>query len=323
MEKFSLRLANRGLTLMEIIRTARYTSHKEIIEKLNMGKDEVYETLIELSGNGFKFDTHPHAGVRLIDIPDLLTPELIGNSLHTEKIGKRIYYLPSTHSTNSKAIDLALQGEPEGTLVVTEYQSGGRGRLGRKWKSPSWASILATLVLRPISTSLIPLAVLTTALSIVESLRKIGMDAHIRWPNDIIVKGRKICGILGESGMNYMVCGFGLNANQDSFSTELPLSTTSMRIELHRFHSRPVILRSILQKFEEHYEKLLSGCTQEILESIREVSWLIGKRVKLTSGNSIVTGRVLDIDDSGSLVLKKDCGNILQILPQRASVLNG
>lgn len=323
MDKSNLSFSELGSTLIGILRNTHYIPHSEIIERLNLRKDEFYEILLDLSGNGFEFDAHPDAGVRLLDIPELLTPELVTNSLNTEKIGRNIHHSTSIESTNSKAIELASQDAPEGTLVVTEYQSRGRGRLKRKWEAPPFSSILATLLLKPISPSLGPVVVLVTALTVVESLRKLGMDACIRWPNDVVVDGRKICGILAETGMSYMVCGFGLNVNQNSFHSELAASATSMRAQLHRSHSRAALLKSILQGFEQNYDKLLSGNTQEILERIREVSWSVGKRVNLFTGNSTVTGCILGIDDSGSLVLKQDYGRILRISPQGASLLNG
>lgn len=322
MENFNSLFSKQGSALIDIIESTGYTSHSEIIKRLNVGRDEFHEILLELSKNGFEFDHHPYAGLKLVGVPDLLTPELIRNSLHTEKIGKRIYHSTSIKSTNSKAVELALKGAPEGTLLVAEYQSHGRGRLRRKWESPPFSSILATLILKPFSLSLGHIVVLITALSVVQLLRKMGIDAYIRWPNDVVVREKKICGILAESGVNYLVCGFGLNVNQRSFSSSLSHRSTSVGIELHKYQSRPVMLKSILQNFEENYEELLAGNPQDIMERIREFSWLLGKRVKLQNGNSVVMGVVLDLDGSGALVLKQDCGKILKIFPQEASVLN-
>ena len=323
MEESGLPFSDLGVTLMQIVRSSHYTSHAEIIERLNVGKDELYEILLELSDNGFEFDTHPHAGVKLVDIPVLLTPQRVASSLSTEKIGKIVHHSTSAESTNSQAIELASQSSPEGTLVITEYQSKGRGRLKRKWQAPPFSSILATLLLRPVSRLLGPLVPLVTALTIVELLRQRGMDAYIRWPNDIVVKGRKICGILTEMGTNYTVCGFGLNINQSSFYPQLDTSATSIRLELNRSYSRVALLTWILQRFEERYEDLLSGKDGKILEQIRHVSSLIGRRTRVFTGDSVVTGYVQDIDDSGALVLKQDRGRVVTISPQRASLLEG
>ncbi|KPJ50657.1 hypothetical protein AMJ40_02155 [candidate division TA06 bacterium DG_26] len=307
--------------LLQLIGKGTHISHAEIARRLKVGEDELSDILVALSDVGFEFDHHPHTGLQLLAVPDRVTPDAISNSLHTEKIGARIHYSESCESTNSLAIELASHGEPDGALVVAEHQRKGRGRFARRWESSRFCSILATLVLTPFAPSLRPLVVLAAALSVVEGLRDFGIDSHIRWPNDVVVRGKKICGILAEGGQDYLVCGFGVNVNQRSFPHTLSDSSTSIAMQQKRPCERPALLSRILQHFEEQYDGLRRGDLQDILDEIRGVSCVLGKRVRLLVGPVVVDGDVVDFDDSGSLLLRQDSGRVLQILPQEASLL--
>jgi BirA family biotin operon repressor/biotin-[acetyl-CoA-carboxylase] ligase len=309
--------------LLEMMRSRGYVPHSEMMGRLGLERNELCDILLELSGNGFVLDAHPHAGVRLLNEPEPLTPQLIADRMSTEMFARNVHHSFAVESTNSAAIELTMKGNPEGTLVVTEYQWRGRGRFGRRWQSPPFSSILATLVLRPLPASFTPIVVLAAASRIAESLRRIGVDAHIRWPNDIVVAGKKICGILAESRAGYTVCGFGLNVNQDSFTSSLATSATSVRKELGRFHSRLGLLRSILQEFEENYERLLNGETSELAERTRERLGIPSRPVGLLSRDDVLTGQISDIGETGPLILRQRRGDTLSILPDETYWLVG
>ena len=306
----------RSATLVRMIECRGYTPHSEIMGRLGMTRDELCDALLELSDVGFVFDVHPHAGVRFLRSPELLTPQLIADSLSTERVGRMVYHSFRVESTNSQAIELASKGGPEGTLLVTEYQERGRGRFGRRWHSPPSASILATLLLRPLPVSSTPMIVLAAALSVVKSLRGIGIDAYIRWPNDIIVHGKKICGILAETGVGYTVCGLGLNVNQNYFTPSLAPCATSATRELHKFQSRPRLLRSILEDFEENYDQLLGGEHSEIVERARVRLSSEGSSVNLLGRKTLLTGRISDMGETGHSFSERVAANCSAYFPK-------
>jgi BirA family biotin operon repressor/biotin-[acetyl-CoA-carboxylase] ligase len=256
-------------------------------------------------------------------IPDILSPEEVKDGLQTQLFGREhYYYFKEIDSTNNYAKTLAADGHPEGTVVIAESQSSGRGRRGRQWYSDSGQGIFLSLILRP------PLPVnelsrinMAIALAIVDALQEVGIKSGIKWPNDILIKDRKIAGILTEAitdmdGIEFIVSGIGLNVNTliEDFPAELRPIVTSVREEAGRMVSRVHLLQILLLKLEQRYQQLISGAFTEILEQVRTLSLVIGRDITIKQLGGITEGRAIDIDNNGFLLVRDGQGNIHHLM---------
>ena len=237
---------------------------------------------------------------------DILEPKLIGDRLGTSLFSENIIYRETLDSTNRLAKKLARRGAPEGTLVLTEKQTEGRGRRGRTWTSPGRVNLLLSLLLRP---TLLPHEVfaltMVLALAACESVReKTGLNVFIKWPNDLYVGQKKLAGILTEfalqgKGIDYVILGIGLNVNWDPISVQ----STSLKAETGRKISRNDLLVAILQRFEEYYHNVLSGQRDLYYEKWNALSLIMGKDVEVESPQERVEGKALRIDYDGALII--------------------
>jgi BirA family transcriptional regulator, biotin operon repressor / biotin---[acetyl-CoA-carboxylase] ligase len=251
-----------------------------------------------------------------------MTVNEIKLGLKTNILGKEIVYFDETTSTNDVAFDLALGDAIDGTLVIADSQTKGKGRLDRKWFSPKGTSILASLILRPN----MPLShsgniIMITTISIVQAIRHItNLNAMIKWPNDVIVNDRKVSGILVESKIErnsakFFVVGFGVNVNvpKDGFPEEILETATSLSIESKHEVSRIQLLQEILYQLELRYTKLTNDST-DFLQEWKSLSMTIGQRVKIERPNEIFFAGALDIDKNGALIIQLDSGEIQSIM---------
>jgi len=241
-----------------------------------------------------------------------LSAEIIRAELRTEIIGREIHYFPEVDSTNNIGFSLAQEAAVEGTLVIAEKQTSGRGRWGRSWSSPANAGLWFSLILKP---ALPPQAIarvnLAGAVAVAKAVRKVtALKAYVKWPNDVLVKGKKICGILGESRISrdridLFVLGIGINVNmkRELFPEEIRDRATSISAELEEEISRVALLREVLEEFEKLY---LSGQEDEftsVLPEWRLLSSTLNKWVKVTVGGKTFEGYVVDLGENGELVL--------------------
>ncbi len=246
--------------------------------------------------------------------------EEIKAELNTRIIGREIIYYPETTSTNDVAIELAEKGAEEGTVVLADNQTMGRGRRGRKWLAPPKTCILASMILRPslplkYINIITPVAVTSVAKAI-NSITK--LDAYIKWPNDVIINKRKVCGILTETRMGrirFVVVGIGINVNiaKDSIPDEISDIATSLSIESGYNISRIHILGEILRNFERRYLEINEKTYGEFFDEWKSLSATIGRKVQIESENVIKQGTALDIDEVGALIVRLDEGEILRI----------
>jgi BirA family biotin operon repressor/biotin-[acetyl-CoA-carboxylase] ligase len=245
---------------------------------------------------------------------------LDSSSLGRTLLSRAVYFFPECESTNAEARLLAEAGEPEGALVVTDYQSAGRGRMGRAWHSPRGSSLLFTLLLRPpIEPSLALIPVMAASLGVMEGIRRAcALPARLKWPNDILIDGKKAGGILCELGLEeqvlkYVIVGIGLNVNFDPRGVEgIPPDATSIQSSLGRPQPRAVLLRAILDAMEPRYREILRG------GSLRE-EWsraldTLGRRVRVILPEGELIGAAESIEDSGALVLRLDDGSMRTVL---------
>ncbi len=244
----------------------------------------------------------------------------ISQGLGTRVFARRIVYRESTNSTNDIAKQLAEAGEPEGTLVIADEQTAGRGRLGRKWIAPPRSSILMSLILRP---TLLPpqtnRATMAVSLGACKGIEQVtGLTALVKWPNDILLNGKKCAGILSEAEIvedqvEYVVVGLGVNANFSASSVEaMPLTATTIADELGHSVSREELTRSLVREIERYYFRLREGA--DLRSEWRSRMITLGKHVRADTGRQIEEGIAEDIDEDGALLLRRADGSLARLI---------
>ncbi len=276
-----------------------------------------------LRREGYAIESFAGKGHRLVKAPDTVRPEEIRQDLGTRVFGQGdIVYFTETDSTNSQARQRAEAGAAEGTLVVAECQTAGRGRRGRAWVSPEGAGIYLSLIARPrISPAEAPRLTLLTAVAAADAvIAETGVPVRIKWPNDLLVDGRKLAGILTEIRtemdlVDYVVIGIGINANtpETSLSAIRDQKCTSLWIETGNRIDRASLLRRFLSEFEACYETFLTEGFASILTRWKAHSAIIGEAVAVDVAGTTHRGRVKDVEDSGVLLLEDEQGKTRRI----------
>jgi BirA family biotin operon repressor/biotin-[acetyl-CoA-carboxylase] ligase len=275
-----------------------------------------------LKKEGYKINSKPKVGYRLLAVPDLLLPPEIEDGLQTDFMGRRIHYFKKTISTQEVAKKLAMEGAREGTTVIAEMQTGGKGRRGRAWHSPP-GGIYLSILLRPrISPTQAPLLTLLAGVATARVLRHLyGLKAELKWPNDVMVGDRKICGILTEMGaeteiVNYCIMGIGINANVElaDFPLEFRGATTSLKEELGEKISRAELVRKLLKEIEQLYLIFEKRGPLQILNEWRALTNTLGAWVRVTGQTEVIEGRAMDIDSNGALLVKLQDGSLKKVV---------
>lgn len=234
----------------------------------------------------------------------------------------KIHYLPSTVSTNDVARDLAEKGAPEGTIVIAESQTGGRGRLDRTWHSPPGTGLYFSIILRPqLDPSDLPKITLLAGIAAAEAIEEnTGLRPLIKWPNDLLLEGKKVAGILaelyGDITSPYVILGIGINVHTrlEEFPPELQEIATSLAMAGGQNISRTNLMQAVLTHLGRWYELFKKGAFQPILDAWRKRCVIIGTHVKILSGEKELEGTVVDVDEAGALLLRDQAGQIQRIL---------
>lgn len=304
-----------------------YVSGEEISRILGVSRTAVWKHINGLKDEGYSIESSSKKGYRLTKSPDILSYEELKEQLNTKYIGRKILYLEEATSTNDVAREYAERGEPEGFSVIAEVQTKGRGRMGRKWITPGNDSIAVTMLLRPqISPWMAPSITPVLAVSIVEALRETtGLEAGIKWPNDIVLNRKKLCGILTEMNaevdmVKHIIIGMGLNVNQESFPEEIEGVATSLREYSGRNHDRRTILSGILNRFEVNYEAFKREGIKPFIGALKKYSVLIGSIVTVATLNEEYEAEAVDIDSDGSLIVSLADGSRKRIISGDVSI---
>ncbi len=284
---------------------------------MKVSRTAVWKRVERLRATGYEIDGSTRSGYRLIQSPDLLTPSEIKPILQTKWMGKRIHHFQTIDSTNSKAYQLALDGAGEGELVISESQEKGRGRLGRQWFSPPSLNLYLSVILRPkIPPHQAPLITLMAAVATADAIHKFsGLLPRIKWPNDILLRDRKVAGLLNEihsemDRVHFVILGIGVNLNTDEkkFSKEIRSVATSLKIEMGETVSRKAFLQSLLVELEKWYSIFSEEGSAVVLNAWRDRADIKGREVKVTSFGETVVGTAIDMDCDGALILETGDG---------------
>ncbi len=296
-------------------RETGYISGEEISGQLGITRAAIWKHIQELRNLGYDIAAVPHLGYKLLSLPDRLYPWEIKYHLKNKFIGKAVYYYENLSSTMDTAMDLALNGVSEGALIIAEGQTEGRGRMGRLWLSPKYKGIYFSLIIKPkILPQQTPVLTLISAVAICQALKRhLGIEAQIKWPNDILVDDRKVGGILTEmnaemDAVHAIIVGVGINVNNDKGALPYPAGTLKEAVgyEINRL----ILLKYILSYFEDKYLQFQRQGVDRILEEWRHFSATLGKRIKLSvvGKRQALIGKAMDIDYDGGLLVRLDSG---------------
>ncbi|MCY6485321.1 biotin--[acetyl-CoA-carboxylase] ligase [Clostridium aestuarii] len=306
-----------------------FISGQKISDELGVSRAAIWKYINAIKEDGYEIESVSRKGYKLIATPDLLTYEEIKDNLSTKYIGRKIIYLDTVGSTNNKAKELAVEGAPEGTIIISEEQTTGRGRLGRNWVSPKYKGIWMSIILRPdINPINVPKITQIAAAAVTKASEDIGIEVKIKWPNDIVLNNKKVCGILTEmSGelirVNHVIVGMGINVNIDSddFIDEVKDKATSLKIETGRYIERKVLAAKIMNCFEELYEEFINEeSIEKSIKICREKSVLIGKEIRIIERQKEITAEAIDLSEDGKLIVKYEDGKIQEIISSEVSV---
>ncbi len=311
--------------ILNILREAGdYVSGEFLAEKLGVSRAAVWKHIHTLIKEGYAVDVAQGKGYRLMSVPDKLYPAEIRHGLQTRLLGRKVVHLNVTGSTNTVARQIAERGVEEGTVVLAETQSHGKGRLGRKWVAKPGGLAMSVILKPAIDPMHASSITLMAAVSVTKALRGAGLEAAIKWPNDVLVNGKKICGILTEMSaetdiVNFIILGIGVNVNND-----VPIETaTTMKAELRRDVDRVKFTQSLLEMLEEDYLTFKEEGFTPILWSWRRYSDTLGRQVEVTYQDDVITGLAQDVDEDGSLLVKTQDGSIRKIVSGDCKHLRG
>lgn len=297
-------------------------SGARIAREIGVSRSTVWRCVERLRELGVKVKGHPRTGYFLEKVPDLLAPDVLRRGLKGNQFGKKIFHFFKVDSTNRVAMELGCAGEPEGTLVVAEEQTAGRGRAGHSWHSERGTGLYFTLLLRPkLAPVQAPLLTMIAGLSAYAAIRAhADLAVDLKWPNDLMIRSKKLGGILTEmhaepSQIRFVIIGIGINVNQEKFPPELASIATSLRAETGRTQSRAELLLRLLREFETDYNRFLLDGPARVTQAFQAASSSAqGKRVRVTSGSETFTGTTAGLSPEGLLLVTQDDGKVAMVI---------
>jgi BirA family biotin operon repressor/biotin-[acetyl-CoA-carboxylase] ligase len=299
-------------------------SGAQLAEELAISRAAVWSRIEELRAAGYDIEAGPHFGYRLVSSPDALhADDLLARLGGAKIIGRDIQVFEETTSTNDVVEKLARDGVREGVVVFAESQTKGRGRLGRVWMSPThkglWFSILLRPELRPQAATQLTIASATALRRAIKSVT--GLLPDIKWPNDLLIGGKKVAGILTEMSaepdrVRHVILGIGVDVNLEAgeFPAELKKIATSLRIEAGEKISRAELATAILQELEKDYARVIGGKFASLADEWEAGCATIGKQVSVQTGAQLVRGRAEALDDDGALLVRTEHGHLERVI---------
>lgn len=318
--------------ILALLRNSKdYVSGQQLCTQFGVSRTAVWKAINQLKEDGYQIEAVSHKGYRLLESPDILSESEILSRLTTDWAGRTLHYFNETGSTNIDAKRYAEEGEPHGTTVVANMQMAGRGRRGRLWQSPAGSAIYMTILLKP---QFVPdkasMLTLVMALSVADAIvEATGLDAGIKWPNDVVVNKKKVCGILTEMNaepdyIQYVVIGVGINVNNNSpeeFPEEIRQSATSLKIESGMQISRAALLERVLAHFEKNYNIFTGKLDLSALMKAYDARLLnLNAEVRVLDPKGEYTGIARGINPAGELLVEKENGEVVPVYAGEVSV---
>ncbi|MBQ8947622.1 MAG: biotin--[Lachnospiraceae bacterium] len=307
-----------------------YISGQELSEHFGVSRTAIWKAIRTLKEDGYEIEAVPNKGYRLVSTPDIMSYSEISSRLGTGYVARELYYYDKVDSTNVRVRQIA-DTASDGTLVVSDMQEAGRGRRGRGWNSPAGTGIYMSLLLKPdIMPSDAPMITLIMALAVAGAIRNTtGLDARIKWPNDVVINGRKTCGILTEMDMESdyirdVIVGVGINVNQPdtgSFPEEIRGTATSLKIEAGETVRRSALVAEVMNLFEGYYDSFLgNGDLSGLRQEYEKLLVSIGTEVRVLDPGGEYSGISGGIDDRGELLVKMPDGEVRTVYAGEVSV---
>ena len=291
--------------------TDGYVSGQDLCERFGVSRTAVWKAMNQLKKEGYEIESVQNKGYHLVKTPDILSKNELVSIRKTKWVGTEICYFDVTDSTNTQAKSLGEGDAPNGTLVVAGKQESGRGRRGRSFESPAGTGIFMTLLLRPeIEPQNASMLTLVSALAVAKGIEHmVDLPVQIKWPNDIVINGKKVCGILTEMSaqmdyVNYIVIGIGINVGNEEFPEEIKDVATSIYLESGKHVNRAMLIEKIWEEFEDYYE--LYEKTQDLSSLVKEYdSYLVnrGQKVRVLDPKEPYEGKAMGITDRGELIV--------------------
>ena len=340
-------------SILRMIRQSRgYVSGQSLCEALGVSRTAVWKYVNQLKEEGYEFDAVSNKGYRIVKYPDIITREEIESMLPDGLAVTSVVYYHETDSTNTRAKQAAEEGEKSGTLFITECQTGGRGRRGRSWESPAGSGIWMSLLLRPeIKPFDASMLTIVAAMGMKDAIEEIigdgvtegagdgdvagdnagagagkgGIHCKIKWPNDIVLGDRKICGMLTEMSaetdwINYVVIGIGVNVNTTEFDDSIKDTASSILLQTGRSVKRSDIVVAFARHFSKYYDEFIKKCNLSgLTDDYNKALINVGRDVKIVERDGNFVAKAVGIDETGSLIVEKD-GNTQRIVAGEVSV---
>ncbi len=293
-----------------------FVSGEAISDKLGLSRAAVWKHVNALREQGYRIDAVPARGYRLVEIPDRLRELELRPLLNTHDVGQVLHWFAEVGSTNDVAKQLAEEGAAHGEVVVAETQTAGRGRRGRSWVSPPGRSVYLSVILRPdLPPARAPELTLLASVAVCEAVRRAGVGAAIKWPNDVLVRGRKLAGILTEMAaeqdqLQWVVLGVGVNVNArpDDFPADVRDVATSLAVERGEPVPRALFTAALLTSLEEWLDRHAADGFGPVRAAWRDLSDTLGREVRVRGSAGDVVGIAEDIDEAGALLVRRPDG---------------
>lgn len=322
-------------SILRMIRQSRgYVSGQSLCEVLGVSRTAVWKYVNQLKEEGYEFDAVSNKGYRIVKYPDIITREEIESMLPEGLAVTNVVYYHETDSTNTRAKQAAEDGEKSGTLFITECQTGGRGRRGRTWESPAgsgiWMSFLLRPEIKPFDASMLTIV---AAMGMKDAIEEIigagagqgGIHCKIKWPNDIVLGDRKICGMLTEMSaetdwINYVVIGIGVNVNTTEFDDSIKDTASSILLQTGSSVKRSDVVVAFARHFSRYYDEFLKECNLSgLADDYNKALINVGRDVKIVERDGSFVAKAVGIDETGSLIVEKD-GDTKRIVAGEVSV---
>ena len=293
-----------------------YISGQYLCEMLGVSRTAVWKCIRQLQEEGYVIDAVKNRGYCLRESGDILSLHELKRVMETGWMGQNLYFFDKIDSTNLEAKRLADGGAPEGTLVVADCQQSGRGRLGRVWTSPAGCGLWMSMVLKPaFSAQQASMVTLVTAMAVMDAIEEVsGVQVQIKWPNDLVVQGRKVCGILTEMSMeegriSFIVPGIGINVNNDHFPEELSEKAISLAMLTGSTLSRAALAGAVCRSFEKYYADFLEhGNLAGMMDAYNERLVNRNQQVVISDGAGSFKCLSEGIDETGALLVQREDG---------------